>query len=472
MDAPSQLVTRQIFETLVEHDRGFAIVPRLATSAERSADGRTWTLTVRDGVSFHDGTPFDAAAVVFNLERSRTLGRLRELLDPSGSGLIAGVSATDDRTVVITLRSPFGPFLATLALPSLAMVSPRSVARDPDGWMLPGSRGAAGTGPFELRAGAWGRGRQVSLERSPVHWDRDAQGRGLPYLDRLTFKVVPDAATRLSELRAGALDVLREVEAHETSGIAGNPNLALLPRPPSAVLSLGIGSAVRPFDRAEVRRALALAIDRSAIARSAQGSEARAASQLVVPGMLGYDDSVTDFQRLDESTARRLLADAGHPRGLDTELWLAEGDPEQRRIAEAIAADLLRIGIRASLRTADAATLAREAQQHRLPLYLAEHRTRSGDPDELLAALFVAPQVDGPGWSNPQVTALLRYARAEASEAKRAELYKQISKIVQAEVPRIPLFHPRRPLAVTKKVRGLVPRALGLENLARVSLGR
>ncbi|MBA3376534.1 MAG: hypothetical protein H0U00_12125, partial [Actinobacteria bacterium] len=108
----------------------------------------------------------------------------------------------------------------------------------------------------------------------------------------------------------------------------------------------------------------------------------------------------------------------------------------------------------------------------RLPLYLAEHRTRTGDPDELLSWLFAPQAIAGPGWSNPQVTALLRYARAEPNEAKRAELYKQISKIVQAEVPRIPLFHSRRPLAATKKVRGLVPGAAGLESLGRVSLGR
>ena len=471
-DGPSQLVARQVFETLVDHDRGFATVPRLAASAERSADGRTWTLTLRQGVRFHDGTPFDAAAVVFNFERGRELARHRHLLDPAGISLIARVAAEDERTVVFTLRSPFGPFLATLALPSLAMVSPRSVTDDREGWMLPGSRAAAGTGPFEVRPGAWQRGRQVSLERNPGHWDGDAQGRGLPYLDRVTFKIVPDAAMRLAELRGGSLDVLPEVAAHETAGIAGNPNLALSSRPPSGVLSLGIGSAVRPFDRAEVRRALALAIDRSAIAQSAQGGDAKPASQFVVPGMLGYDDSVTDFQRLDEATARRLLVDAGYPRGLETELWLAAGDPDQRRVAEAIAADLLRSGVRAQLRTTDAATLAREAQQQRLPLYLAEHRTRSGDPDELLSSLFVPQQGGGSGWSNPQVTALLRYARAEPGEAKRAELYKQISKIVQAEVPRIPLFHPRRPLAMTKKVRGLLPRALGLEGLAPVSLAR
>ena len=467
-------MTRQVFETLFEHDRVFAVVPRLAAGAERSADGRTWTLTLREGIRFHDGTPFDAKAVVFNFERGRDLDRYRELLAPGGTSLVTAVAAPDQRTVVFTLRSAFGPFLATLALPTFAMVSPRSLTEDPAGWMLPGSRAAAGTGPFELRPGAWQRGRQISLERSATHWDRDAQGRGLPYLDRVTFRVVPDTATRLAELRGGTLDLLRDLTAHDASAIAGNPNLALLWRPPSGVLSLGIGSSMRPFDRVEVRRALALAIDRPAIAQSAQGGETKAASQFVVPGMLGYDESVTDFQRLDETTARRLLSDAGYPRGFDTELWFApaDGDPEQRRIAEAIAADLLRSGIRAQLRTTDPATLARDAQQHRLPLYLVEHRTGTGDPDELLSSLFAPQPVEGPGWSNPQVTALMRYARAEPSEAKRAELYKQISKIVQVEVPRIPLFHSRRLLAMTKKVRGLVPRALGLESFARVSLGR
>ena len=473
-DTSSALVTRQVFETLVDIDSGFAVVPRLATRFERSADGRTWTFTLRPGVRFHDGSPFDATAVAANLSRARDFARYRELLEPGGIALVTGIAITDERTVIVTLRGSFGPFLAVLALPTFAMVSPRSLTEDPAGWMLPGSRSAAGTGPFELRPGAWQRGRQISLERSAIYWDRDAQRRALPYLDRVTFRVVPDAATRLAELRSGALDVLPELPAHDASAIAGNPNQVLLPRPPSGIVSLGVESAVRPFDRPEVRRALALAIDRAAIAQSAQGGEGKAAAQLVPPGMLGYDDSVTEFQRLDEGTARRLLGDAGHPRGFDTVLWLApvDGDPEPRRVAEAIAADLLRVGIRVQLRVTDPVSLARDAQAHRLPLFLAEQRSRTGDPDELFSALFAPEATDGTGWSNPQVTALLRYARAEPNEARRAELYKQVSKIVQVEVPRIPLFHPRRPLAITKKVRGVVPQAIGSESFGRVSLGR
>lgn len=477
-DPASLLVVRQLYETLVGYDSAsLRIVPGLATRWETSADGRTWTFTLREGVRFHDGTPLDAAAVAFNFERARDTGHpargkrnefalFAERWSPDGEALLlTKVTAPDARTVIFSLRSAFGPFLADLANPSFAIVSPRSMQADPDGWMLPASGGAAGTGSFKFVPGAWQRDQQLVLERNPGYWQTDGRGVSLPYLDRLTFRVIPGAGTRTGELRAGALDVVRDLHPQEVATVRGNPNLSLLARPPHGVVYLGVTQSRVPFDQLEARRAVAAAINRQAIVQAVYAGEGKVAAQLIPPGMLGHDDSVTEFQRYDEAAAKKLLADAGLPRGFDTELWYSPpsraDEPDTRKMAEAIAADLARVGIRVQLRTIEAGRSGSDLGEQRFPLYLGERSAPSADPDDLLVP-----------WWDPQARALLRQARIETGESKRAELYKQVSKMLQQQVPLIPLFHPTLPVATARKVHGLVPHATGGEAFTRVSLGK
>jgi len=475
-DAGSLLVSRQIFETLVAHDAaGLRIVPRLATRWESSPDGRTWTFTLRDDVRFHDGSPLDAAAIAFNFDRARdpahpARGRRGEFAiiaarwSVDGEALLAKVAAPDPRTVVFTLRTPFGPFLADLANPAFAIVSPRSIRADPEGWMLPASAGAAGTGPFRFAPGVWRRDELV-LERNPAYWQADERGTALPYLDRLTFRVLPDPAQRTAELRGGGLDVVRDLPPHELAAVRASPNLSLLPRPPQSAVYVGLSASRPPLDQLDVRRAVASAINRQAIAQAVYAGEGKAASQLIPPGILGHDDTVTEFQRYDEAAAKKLLADAGLARGFEAELSYpppARADePDMRKIAEAIAADLARVGIKIQLRALEPGRAGRDQDDGRSALYLGERSALSADPDELLVA-----------WWDPPARALLQQARVEPAESKRAELYKQVTKMLQQQVARIPLFHPTRPVAASRKVHGLAPHATGGEAYTRVSLGR
>ncbi len=476
-DQTSLLVARQLYDTLVGHDPGsLRIVPRLATRWESAADGRTWTFTLREGVRFHDGSALDAAAIAYNFDRARDAGHVArgkgngfalfaDRWSVDGEALLTRVSAPDPRTVVFSLRSAFGPFLAELASPAFGIVSPRSMEADPDGWMLPASRGAAGTGPFRFVPGAWQRDQQLILERNAGYWQVDERGLPLPYLDRLTFRVAPDAAARAGELRAGALDVLRDISPQDVSTMRGSPNLALLGRPPLGTLYLGVTHTRPPFDQVEVRRAVAAALNRQAIVQAAYGAEGRTASQLIPPGLLGHDDSVADFHKFDEAAAKKLLADADLARGFETELWYSPpsraDEPDTRKIALAIAADLARVGIKAQLRPTEAGRSGRALEEQRFPLYIGDRSPTTADPDDVLLP-----------WWDPQTRALLRQARIEMSESKRAELYKQVSKILQQQVPRVPLFHPARSIATTRKVSGLVPHATGGESFTRVSLGR
>ena len=481
-DANTMLVTRQIFETLVDYDSNFRIVPRLAETWSVSPDGRSWTFALRRGVKFHDGTDLDAGAVVLNFDRARQAAHpLRGTAGPSSAyrayaallegfdeaSVIARAEAKDAATVVITTKMPFGPLLADLAMPSFAIVSPKSMRDDPAGWSTPASRGAAGTGPFVFRPGAWQPGQQVTLERSAGYWAKDQAGTALPYAERIVLRVIRDEAARIAELRSGGLDAVRDVTPLTLPAVRGDPNLQLLVRPAATATYLGI-AAVAPFDRVEVRRGIAMAIDKSLISTTLFSGAGRPASQLLPPGMLGYDDSVVEFYRLDIAGAKRLLADAGFASGVTTELWYPSAwrahYPDPKRVAEGVAADLAKIGIVATVRTEDAAAYVADVRAGRLPLWLGDAGGDSADPDSYFP--------DGGAWGGEVVRELLRRARYEADASKRTELYKQVSKTIQQDASRIPLVQADALVAATKKVRGLVPHPIGVETYALVWLGK
>jgi peptide/nickel transport system substrate-binding protein len=480
-DANSLLVTRQIFETLVDYEPGgFKIAPKLAESWSVSSDGRSWTFALRRGVKFHDGTDLDAAAVVLNFDRARRVAHplrgatgadrfkayaaLLEGFDDAS--VIARVEAKDSLTVVITTTLPFGPLLADLAMPSFAIVSPKSMRDDPTGWATPASSGAAGTGAFVFRQGAWQPGQQVALERNRAYWAKDRDGVALPYVDGVVLRVIKDEAARITELRSGGLDAFRDVTASLTT-VKADPNLQLLPRRAFNVAYLGIAGAA-PFDKVDVRRAVAMAIDKSLLAATVYTGAGRPASQLLAPGMLGYDDSVVDFYRYDTVAAKRLLADAGAPTGFATELWYPPARraqyPDPKRVAESVAAELAKIGVVATLRTEDAAMYRADARAARLPLWIGDAAGDSADPDSFFP--------DGAAWAGDVVRELVRRARYEADASKRTELYKQASKLIQQDASRIPLMHADTLVAATKKVHGLVPHPIGVESYSPVWLGK
>lgn len=453
-------VLRQIYEGLVDLEPGgFKIVPKLAQSWSTSADGRVWTFRLRPGVRFHDGTPLDASAVVFNFERARAFARF------DLAGLLASVEAPDPATVVFTLRSPYAPFLATLASGSFGIVNPACIRQGPS-WTTPASRCAQGSGPFRIEPGGWQSGDSVTLLRNADYWARDADGRALPYLDGLIFRALRDESTRIAELRSAAVDVALDVGPSSGPLVRSDPNLALRRRPSADVSFIGIGSSARPFDLPEVRRAVALAIDRSAIVQTAYGGDAQEASQLIPPGLLGYDDTVLDFTKYDTAAAKKLLAEAGLPSGFATELryatTVARALPDPKRIAEAIAADLARIGIAVTVRATDATSLAADIRADVVPLWIGERTAERADPDEFFIDVS----------SDPVVVELLRRARAESDESKRAELYKQVTKMFGQSIPRVPLFHASPPLAITRKVPGLIPQPIVGESFATVWIGR
>jgi len=431
-DSASQVATRQIFETLVTVDPATgAVAAGLASSWQMANDGASWTFALRGGISFADGTPFDAATVVASFDRGRGTRAYRLLFDEPSA--ISRVVALDGKTVRFELRAPFGPFLVHLAAPQAGI-----------------ARGTSGTGPFTAAPDALAPDGSITLRRNEAYWLRTSGGRTLPYLDGLVLRPVRDAAARFAELRAGRVDLALELPVAQATAARSDPNLALLTRPSAASATLGIDVAAPPFDQPDARRAVAMAIDRGALSGPYYGL-GHPASQVIPSGTLGYDDSVVDFAPLDPSGARRLLSDAHIAVPINVDLaypaFPTMAYPDPQRIAQSIAADLAKVGIIARLRAVDAAAL-RDVRGA-----LALETTLVGlDPDDVFWPLF--------GTDDPRdaslIVGLLRKARMEADPSKRAELYKQVSKLARAEVTRVPLLIVDRAIAASARVAGYV----------------
>jgi len=405
-DSASQVATRQIFETLVTVDPATgAVAAGLASSWQMANDGASWTFALRGGISFADGTPFAISRVV----------------------------ALDGKTVRFELRAPFGPFLVHLAAPQAGI-----------------ARGTSGTGPFTAAPDALAPDGSITLRRNEAYWLRTSGGRTLPYLDGLVLRPVRDAAARFAELRGGRVDLALELPVAQATAARSDPNLALLTRPSAASATLGIDVAATPFDQPDARRAVAMAIDRGALSGPYYGL-GHPASQVIPSGTLGYDDSVVEFAPLDPSGARRLLSDAHIAVPINVDLaypaFPTMAYPDPQRIAQSIAADLAKVGIIARLRAVDAAAL-RDVRGA-----LALETTLVGlDPDDVFWPLF---GTDDPRDASLTV-GLLRKARMEADPSKRAELYKQVSKLARAEVTRVPLLIVDRAIAASARVAGYV----------------
>lgn len=498
-DGNSLQVTEQIYDTLVDYEpTGFKIVPRLATKWEKSADGTQWTFTLREGVKFHDGTDFDAEAVVFNFERGRNTKhqyRGKPIADQyqyyesmwngfDNDSVITKVEAVDKKTVRFTTKTPFAPFLANMGMNTFGIVSPKSVKDDPDNWATPGSKGAAGTGPFVFKPGGWQKDQQITLERNPSYWQKDSQGQQLPYVDKVVIRFVKDTQARLAELKAGTLDAAHLFSPADIPTVKGDPNLQIIPRPSFNVAYLGVNHTKAPLDKVDVRKAVAMAINKKAIAETIYGGAARPASQFLPPGigMVGYDDAVKDFYPYDPDQAKKLLQQAGAT-NLKLDFWYMPVSrpyyPEPKRIAEAFASDLAKVGITAELRTVDWTTYRKQARANEYSLWLLGWTGDNGDPDNWLCVFFCPLVKDGKdlpiqggGWSNPAAWKLLRDAARETDQARRDTLYKQVSKIVQDEIPRIPMFHADQPVFASKKVQGFQPHPKGSEPFTLVWLSR
>ncbi|MDR7418773.1 MAG: glutathione ABC transporter substrate-binding protein [Armatimonadota bacterium] len=452
-DSPSATVLEHMVETLYRLTPEGRIVPALALSHTVSADGRTWTIRLRQGVRFHDGTPFDAEAVKFNLDR---------MLDPATRAAfrflisrVQQVTVVDPQTVRLVTDAPFAPLLAHLSHSAIGMQSPAAIRRL---GAADYARQPVGTGPFRFKE--WVRGDRVAVTRNDEYWGDKA------LLDEVQFRVIPDDGARLAALEAGSVHVAVRVPPREIERLKGARDLTVRVDESLRTIYIGFNVTRPPFNDRRVRQALNYAVNKRAIVNGALNGTARVSDAPIAPNVEGYSKIMTyepDFER-----AEALLREAGYTR--QRPLRAVFVHPSGRYIRDAeIAASVQglvrRIGVELELRTMEwGAYLAytnRPQEQSDVQMYMLGWGTVTGDADYGLYALFHGSQWVPTGsnrsfYRNPQVDALLDRGRTTIDQAARNRIYAEAMKIIMEDAPWLFLHSESQVTGVRGAAQGVV----------------
>ena len=473
-DGNSLTVSYQILENLVAVEPGGTeLQPGLATEWSSNEDGTVWTLTLREGVTFHDGTPFNAEAAKFNIDRwndpAFEYGFRDEGVQYEAWGYVFGgflgdeaavlseANVVDETTLELVLSKPMGFLPAALSSSYFGLHSPTAVQEAGADYGTP-SVGAVGTGPFQFVE--WVDGSQVVLERFENYWGEPAG------VERLVFRGIEDPTARLAELQAGSIDIAVNLSPDDAETIANAPNLEVVTAEQNLNIGyIGFHQSNEPLQNLEVRRAIAHAVDWNEVVNAFFGEGAQVASQFIPPGLIGYSEDLEPYA-YDPEMAQQLLSDAGFADGFSTQFWYMPVSrpyfPSAEPVASAVASYMADIGIQSELQTEDWGTYLDDNNTGKFPIYMLGWSADYADPDNFVYTFFGAEEGQRNfGWDNQEVTQLLDQARQEPDEAARAELYGQINQLIHDQVPAIPVVHNPVLNAVRSGVEGFEPSPLG-----------
>jgi len=482
-DGESVQVITNIFDTLVSFKPGTTeIVPWLATEWETSTDKLVWTFRLREDVTFHDGSPFDADAVVFSFRRQQQPdhpGRKKTdvfMYYDNNFKKLESVGKVDEHTVRFRLREPYAPFLAALALFSTGIVCPNAFeesGKNANGrYRYDVSQNPVGTGPFRFEN--WDRGSRIVLTRNEEHF------AGSPHVEKLVFKPIRDNQARLKELEAGGIHGMTNPDLGDLPSIAANDELRLLSRPGINICYLAMHTQKRPFDDARVREAVAYAVDKRRLIQSAYEGQAEPATTMVPASMEGHLD-IPD-RRVDRRKARALLADAGFPDGFSVTLWYPNVTrpylPAPENTATQIQQDLKEIGIEAELVKKEWSAYLQGVQNGEHDMCVLGWMADINDPDNFLYVLLDKENAV-PGKSNnlsfytgERVHKLLLEAQRTYVWDQRERLYHRVQRIVFDEVPVLPLVTVNDFRVLHEDVRGYTIYPAGGEYFRDVGFAR
>jgi ABC-type transport system substrate-binding protein len=447
--SPSFSVLEHVYETLFHMNTDGELEPLLAESMAPGEEEHTFIITLRQGVSFSDGTPFNAEAVKMNIEH---------VLDPESASPFAflinriqEVEVVDDYTVKLILAGDFAPLAAHLSHGAVAMVAPSALEQGAD--FL--ASNAIGTGPYMVER--WDRAEAVTLTRNPDYWG-DA-----PAIDTVVFKMIQEDGARLVEIEAGTVDVAVRVPPAEAERIAANPNVEIVRTPGLRTIYIFFNVTKEPFDDVRVRQAVNYAVDVEGIVNQLFVGAARVSDAPFAPPIFGYKAN-SPYAR-DVARARELLAEAGVAEGTSVTLY----HPTGRYIQDALVADAVRsqlreVGLEVELRTLEwpqyVPFVRAPAADNQVQFAMLGWGTPTMDADYALFALFHSsefpPGFNGAFYENPEVDRLLDEARINTDVDARRELYAQALDIIWEDAPWLFLYSEVQLTAIRTNVEGFV----------------
>jgi peptide/nickel transport system substrate-binding protein len=416
--AIDQILQENVYEGLVRAAPDGELEPGLAAAFEVSADGLTYTFSLRQGVLFHDGRPFTAADVVSTFERDKNPETGHP--NPSYYSQIDRIEAPAPATVVFRMKNVDASFLSLLALGD-SVILPAPVPEDL-------ARRPVGTGPFRFLE--WRTGDLLRLERFPGYYRP-----GIPQLERVTFRFVSDPASALASLLAGDVDLIARIPAETALSVKDDPRFKTVAGPQNLVQLLAMNKARTPFSKLQVRQAIACALDRAAIIEGTMFGYGIPIGSHLTPSSPYYVD-LTGLYPYNVDEARRLLADAGYPDGFSATLTLPQNYEIHVRTGEIIADLLERVGIHLKIELVEwGQWLSRVFNQADYDLTVMGHVGKL-DPGAMLSN-YGADSLNyyyRRSYDDPILDGLLAEGRRTVDVERRKTIYAQAQEIIARDV--------------------------------------
>lgn len=461
-------VLSNLYDTLLlPTDDGKGVQPGLASDWKVADDGLSVTLKLRDGIKFSDGSPITINDVIWSLKRAAK---------PDNGiwnfivGSIEDVTAPDGKTIVIKLKHTDPAILSALTVFNTGILPQKAFEATPGATEAEKAKAFAehpvGSGPFVLES--WQRGSTMKLVRNPYYWRQGEDGKPLPYLDGVTFEVIPDDATRILKLNSGELNGAELIPYSRVNELKSDDTVDMQLFPSTRVM--GVTLNVRPqlagkdnpMSNSKVREAMKYAVNKDAIV------------QIVTHGvgapLTSYMSSATPLHAGDKplfpydlEKAKGLMKEAGVENGFSTSILVLAGNQDEIGIATALQQMWGQIGIKLELQQLDNASRTQQYRDGVFPMRPSAWTDDIGDPSEITSYFVYSPTIDAlhSGWKSEEANKLFEASQKEINADKRAKEYARIQEIFNADGPVVPLYETPYPVALSKKVHGFLQIPLG-----------
>ncbi|MGD8164299.1 glutathione ABC transporter substrate-binding protein GsiB [Pantoea sp. FN0307] len=448
-DTLSQAVAKSFYQGLFGFDKDMKLVNVLAESYQASPDGLTWTIKLRSGIKFQDGTLFNAEAVKVNLDRASDQDN--HLKRYNLFKHIATTEVLDHTTVKITLKQPFSAFINILAHPAAAMISPTALKK----YGKEIGFHPVGTGPYQFVT--WNQTDFVKVKKWDGYWKP-----GYPKLDSITWRPIVDNNTRAAMLQTGEANFAFPIPYEQAKRLEQNSKLDLVSTPSIMQRYISFNVTQKPFDNPKVREAINYAINREALSKVAFAGYATPATGIVPPS-IAFAQSYPAME-YNPAKARQLLKEAGYPDGFSTTLWSSHNHSTAQKVLQFTQQQLAQVGIKVKVTAMDAGQRAAEVEgkgqkESGVRMFYTGWSASTGEADWALTPLFATgswpPAIFNTAfYSNEQVDKDLNDALKTTDTAKKAQLYKDAQDRIWNDRPWAPLVVEKLVSAHSKSLSG------------------
>ncbi|MGD8106672.1 glutathione ABC transporter substrate-binding protein GsiB [Pantoea sp. FN0302] len=448
-DTLSQAVAKSFYQGLFGFDKDMKLVNVLAESYQASPDGLTWTIKLRSGIKFQDGTLFNAEAVKVNLDRASDEDN--HLKRYNLFKHIATTEVLDPTTVKITLKQPFSAFINILAHPAAAMISPTALKK----YGKEIGFHPVGTGPYQFVT--WNQTDFVKVKKWDGYWKP-----GYPKLDSITWRPIVDNNTRAAMLQTGEANFAFPIPYEQAKRLEQNSKLDLVSTPSIMQRYISFNVTQKPFDNPKVREAINYAINREALSKVAFAGYATPATGIVPPS-IAFAQSYPAME-YNPAKARQLLKEAGYPDGFSTTLWSSHNHSTAQKVLQFTQQQLAQVGIKVKVTAMDAGQRAAEVEgkgqkESGVRMFYTGWSASTGEADWALTPLFATgswpPAIFNTAfYSNEQVDKDLNDALKTTDTAKKAQLYKDAQDRIWNDRPWAPLVVEKLVSAHSKSLSG------------------